>query len=261
MAIVLPLQQAQTLGTTKVLPLAVYTPETYIVPIQTIGNAFLSSLIYKSGSGTLTVNYFQTTVDDTTFERTDIDSHTVLTGPQVNADQVLCTSIHNKLYAEIIITGSSVECGIIGTCVDQSSTSIDAFIKDDDTFNSSIDRGLVAAALDEGDNKLKFLRTVEGRLQTNSNSSLRIAGRVTEVPINNSSWTALPLVPLASRKAINIQNLTGQEIKINYNNGIAGYVGIAIANGGERSYDMEDGIVIYAKSISSTVNINVEELS
>jgi hypothetical protein len=309
MAIVLPLQQAQTLGTTKVLPLAVYAPETYIVPVQTIGNAFLSSLVYKSGSGTLTVNYFQTTVDDTTFERTDIDSHTVLTAPQSNADQLLCTSIHNKLYAEIIITGSSVVCGIIGTCVDQSSTSIDAFVKDNTNYNLSTDKGLIAttidedtgkrvflrskdgklliygsigggyevldqatfssgsslgtiaAALDEADNKLKFLRTVDGRLQTNSNSSLRVAGRISEIVIDNTSWTPLPATALANRKAINIQNLSGQEIKLNYNNGIAGYVGIVVANGGERSYDMEDGIVIYAKSVSSTVNINVEEIS
>lgn len=166
MAIVLPLQQAQTLGTTKVLPLAVYAPETYIVPIQTIGNAFLSSLVYKSGTGTLTVNYFQTTVDDTTFERTDIDSHTVLSAPQVNADQLLCTSIHNKLYAEIIITGSSVECGIIGTCVDQSSTSIDAFVKDNTDYNLTVDKGLIGATIDEDTGKIAFLRSRDGMLLT-----------------------------------------------------------------------------------------------
>jgi hypothetical protein len=169
MAIVLPLQQAQTLGTTKVLPLEVYAPETYIVPIQTIGNAFLSSLVYKSGTGTLTVNYFQTTVDDTAFERTPIKSHTVLTAPQVNADQLLCTSIHNKLYAEIIITGASVECGIIGTCVDQSSTSIDAFVKDDETYNLNINKGLIGAAIDEDTGKISLLRSKDGRLLVSGN--------------------------------------------------------------------------------------------
>jgi hypothetical protein len=171
MAIVLPLQQAKTLGTTTVLPLAVYTPETYIVPIQTIGNAFLSSLVYKSGSGTLTVNYFQTTVDDTTFERTDIDSHAVLTAPQPNADQLLCTSIHNKLYAEIIITGSSVECGIIGTCVDQSSTSIDAFVKDNTDYNLTVDKGLIGATIDEDTGKIAFLRSRDGMLLTYGSGS------------------------------------------------------------------------------------------
>lgn len=134
-------------------------------------------------------------------------------------------------------------------------------VLDQATFSSGTSLGTIAAALDEADNKLKFLRTVNGRLQTNSNSSLRFAGRVTELAVDSTSWTPLPLTPLANRKAINIQNLSGQDIKVNYNNGIAGYVGMTIANGGERSYDMEDGIVIYAKSVSGTVNIYVEELS
>jgi len=134
-------------------------------------------------------------------------------------------------------------------------------VLDQATFSSGSSLGTIAAALDEADNKLKFLRTVDGRLQTNSNSSLRVAGRVTDIAVTNASWTPLPLVALANRKAINIQNLSGQDIKVNYDNGIAGYVGMTIANGGERSYDMEDGIVIYAKSVSSTVNINVEEIS
>jgi hypothetical protein len=134
-------------------------------------------------------------------------------------------------------------------------------VLDQATFSSGTSLGTIAAALDEADNKLKFLRTVDGRLQTNSNSSLRVAGRVTDIAVTNASWTPLPLVALANRKAINIQNLSGQDIKVNYDSGIAGYVGMTIANGGERSYDMEDGIVIYAKSVSSTVNINVEEIS
>jgi hypothetical protein len=159
------------LGTTKVLPLAIYEPETYIVPIQTIGNAFLSSLVYKSGTGLLEVNYFQTTVDDTTYERTPIKSHSTLTAPQINADQILCSNIHNKLYAEIIISGGNIECGIIGTCVDQSSTSVDEFVKDDATYNLLTNRGLIGAAIDEDTGRIAFLRSRNGLLLTSCTGS------------------------------------------------------------------------------------------
>lgn len=92
-------------------------------------------------------------------------------------------------------------------------------------------------------------------------SGLKIGGRVTEVTLNNLTWTALPATPLAQRNAINVQNVSGEEIKLNYNPGQAGYVGVVVGSGSERSYDIQDDIILYAKSISSVVTINVEEIA
>lgn len=92
-------------------------------------------------------------------------------------------------------------------------------------------------------------------------SGLKDGGRITEVTLNPSTWTALPSTALLNRNAINIQNVSAEEIKINYDSGIAGYKGIVIGSGSERSYDIQDDIVLYGKSISSVVTINVEEIA
>jgi hypothetical protein len=93
-------------------------------------------------------------------------------------------------------------------------------------------------------------------------SGLNVSGRVTEVTLSDSAWTALPTTALTNRNAISIQNWSGTQIKVNYNNGVSGYVGMVITgSGGERSYDITDDIVIYAKAQSGTPTITVEELA
>lgn len=93
-------------------------------------------------------------------------------------------------------------------------------------------------------------------------SGLKTGGSVTEVTLNDSTWTALPAISLAARNAIAIQNVSANEMKINYDSGVAGYVGIVITAGGERQYDITDGITLYGKSESGTTpTINIEELA
>lgn len=104
-------------------------------------------------------------------------------------------------------------------------------------------------------------RMLAGLIISASPAGLRIGGKVTEVLIDNLTWTALPPIPLALRNAVAIQNRTGQEVKINYDPLIVGYVGIVIDDQSERFYDITDTIVIYAKSKTSAVTIYVEELA
>jgi hypothetical protein len=58
-----------------------------------------------------------------------------------------------------------------------------------------------------------------------------------------------------------IQNYSGVDIKINYNNTEPGYVGVILKDGNERFYDISDTIPLYAKAASGTPTIIVEELS
>ena len=44
--------------------------------------------------------------------------------------------------------------------------------------------------------------------------------------LNSSSWTALPSTPLTDRNAIAVQNESGINIKLNYDNNVVGYVGM-----------------------------------
>jgi len=92
-------------------------------------------------------------------------------------------------------------------------------------------------------------------------SGLNIAGKITETTINSTSWSPLPATTLTDRNAISIQNVSGVEIKINYDNTVTGYVGMVIANNSERYIDVGDNIIIYAKSASGTPTLNIEEIS
>lgn len=92
-------------------------------------------------------------------------------------------------------------------------------------------------------------------------SGLNVGGRVSEVTVNSASWTAVPNIPLANRNAIAIQNLSGVEVKLNFSTAPSGYVGMVIADGSERTYDITDSIVIYVKSSSGTAVLNVEEIA
>lgn len=116
----------------------------------------------------------------------------------------------------------------------------------------------------------KFEETVDGVAVRVSGSNfsgsfsptgLQVGGLITEVTINSSSWTALPAVALTNRNALSIQNKSGQQIKINYDNSTVGYVGMVIEDGGERFYDIQDNIIIYAKSSTSSCTLNVEEIA
>lgn len=101
--------------------------------------------------------------------------------------------------------------------------------------------------------------TVTGTFQP---TGLTTAGRVSIVTINQTTWTALPTTPLTARNAINVQNMNTQTVKVNYDNTTVGYVGMTIfVSGGERQYAITPSIVIYAKSETSSCDLNIEELS
>lgn len=85
----------------------------------------------------------------------------------------------------------------------------------------------------------------------------------TEVTIDDTSWTALPATALTDRKLLAIQNQTGFEIKVTPNSPQpAGYSGWTIIDGGEKFYNITDGLTYYAKAEagSGSIVIDVEEI-
>jgi hypothetical protein len=96
---------------------------------------------------------------------------------------------------------------------------------------------------------------------TVSQTSLHGSGIVTDVTLNDATWTALPPTPLVGRSAVAVQNNSGQSVKINYDNTEPGFVGVLLPDGQDRFYDISDQIVQYAKSSSGAAVIQVEELS
>jgi len=111
---------------------------------------------------------------------------------------------------------------------------------------------------DTGETAVRTTGTITGEIVP---AGIQIAGKITIVSIDQSSWTALPATPLADRKGLQIQNQSDEEIKYNYDNGVSGYEGMIIPSGGSAYIDIANDIVIYAKSASSSVDIAVEEIS
>lgn len=93
------------------------------------------------------------------------------------------------------------------------------------------------------------------------NRGLTVEGKVTEVTIDDTGWTALPATPLIGRNAMAIQNKSGVDCKIKYNS-TGGYVdGMIIEDDEERSYDITDNIIVFGRASVGTIVLFIEELA
>ena len=130
-------------------------------------------------------------------------------------------------------------------------------------------KGLLIGGFDQAENKFQLLPIQNDSVKISSGSDglsvypngLRNGGRITQVTLNETTWTALPLTPLADRNALAIQNFSGKNIAINYSDQILNFTGIIIPDLAERSYNITETIVLYGKSQKGSAVVTVEELS
>lgn len=102
---------------------------------------------------------------------------------------------------------------------------------------------------------------INGKFQI---TGLNNGGLHTEIPINETTWLPVPSLALGDRNAIGIQNQSSKEIKLNFNNGVAGWVGWLLKPGTSKFYDIKDTIIVYAKAKPGSGSGNillVEEIS
>jgi hypothetical protein len=95
---------------------------------------------------------------------------------------------------------------------------------------------------------------VKGKTSTSGQTG---SGLFTIVSINASTWTALPL--MADRNCMAVQNRSGQEIKVNFQNTASGFEGMSLDHKDSRIYDHR--LQMYAKCLAGTADINVEEVA
>lgn len=89
------------------------------------------------------------------------------------------------------------------------------------------------------------------------------SGLITEVVVNDATWTPLPATAKPGRKALGIQNISGAAMKIQYVvTPDPGYVGLTIASGNERYYAYKDSLTIYGRLSpgAGSATIIIEEL-
>jgi hypothetical protein len=93
-------------------------------------------------------------------------------------------------------------------------------------------------------------------------SGLTIGGKIQKISINSTTWTAIPPAPLLDRNTVAIQNRSGGDILIQFDNAtVDPDVSWLVTNGGSISYGITDSITVYAKSIAPTANIIIKELA
>lgn len=213
-------------------------PGTYIQIGEVMAGAMLSSVFVESmdAGASLKVNYFDATTGAAVGERFDLKSHDLITAP--GSDRIMVVRHHNRLGCEAIVTGGNVKFSVYGTALPAAD---------------------ISEALSVNSDGETVIRT--SATGVFSPTGLRFGGKMTAVTLNNSTWTALPPSPLADRNAINIQNYSGSNIIVNFDNTVPIYEGIQINDQNERNYDIKQTIQIFAKSEVSGAIIMVEEIS
>lgn len=213
-------------------------PGVYIQIGEVMAGAMLSSVFVESmdAGASLKVNYFDATTGAAVGERFDLKSHDLITAP--GSDRIMVVRHHNRLGCEAIVTGGNVKFSVYGTALPA------ADISEALSVNS------------DGETVIRTSATGEF-----SPTGLKFGGKMTPVALNNSTWTPLPPSPLFNRNAINIQNYSGSNIIVNFDNTIPIYEGIQINDQNERNYDIKQTIQIFAKSEVSGAIIMVEEIS
>jgi len=92
-------------------------------------------------------------------------------------------------------------------------------------------------------------------------SGLITGGRISEVSLILTAWTALPAIPLAKRNAVAFQNQTTQTFKINFVSTTGVIIGWFIGPGGELFEDITDSIIIFGRAVTGDGKLIVKELS
>ena len=99
-------------------------------------------------------------------------------------------------------------------------------------------------------------------------SGLSIAGNISKVTINQTTWTQILVTPLPQCNAIAIQNNNAQNVLLQYDtngnpNTLGLTYGVTIGAYGERFYNIKGTVssTIWLKSATSSIDIVIEELS
>jgi hypothetical protein len=88
-----------------------------------------------------------------------------------------------------------------------------------------------------------------------------IQGRIQQLSLVTTAWTAAPLVPLANRNSLIVQNTSVRTILWNYTNNPAVTVGFQIPANGIREIMITDDVIVYLRAVSAAATVIVEELA
>lgn len=148
-----------TAQTRDILKLETRTAGTYLVDLLIEGNSLLSTVFVKSISGSVEVNYHESTTGRDFSERKELQGHPVISAPNAaDPSKITITPFHNSPQCEVIVTGTA-EFSVFATVVNTFASDLDAALQfDGETWQPTVDKGLPAMCLDETTGLLNFLR-------------------------------------------------------------------------------------------------------
>jgi len=175
----------------QVLPVGVH-----FARIDCTGNALLTTLWVKSaGGGSVLVEYWDWGPGSNTLpgERVPLGGHPLISTDDTSDKRIL-TKVHNKLYAQITVTGGPVELGIYTTVVESSALPTPHL--DGGAANVLFDGGFPLVTYDEAGGKFYLLRTINGALSvtfdTGIPKTLAIAGTFTDNSVQDLLTGTVP---------------------------------------------------------------------
>lgn len=258
----------------EIISLSTKSPGIYEERLSIVGNAFVSTVFIETlpiGSS-ISIEYFDFTTGSGNGEQIKLGDHGLI-DESLKSYKKVFSNFHDKPIIRITITGAPIKFGIYLTVKDLSEADANLSMHNAPILIEN-QKGMVIGGYDSVEEKFQFLPIendavrVSGAVDIEAPdglpvypSGLRNGGRISQVTLNENTWTALPAIPLANRNAMAIQNHSGKSIALNYSNAVSGFTGIIIHDLAERSYNITESIVLYAKSQRGTAIVTVEELS
>ena len=90
------------------------------------------------------------------------------------------------------------------------------------------------------------------------------AGKETQMTIDDTQWWPIPATAMVGRAGVGMQNeetVASKKFRVNFDN-TAPFVGTIVYAYGERFYQIDESVIIYAKAFpGETILLNVEELA
>ena len=185
------------------------TAGTYRLKLLIEGNSLLSTVFVESASGSVKVNYFESTTGDLVSERKDLPSHPLISAANTSdPNKITCTPFHNSPEVEVIVTGT-VRFSVYATVVASFATDLDAALQFDGTTHvPTEDKGLPSMCLDVDTGLLNFIRCKDGGLLINGSVSLAaVSSRLygTALIADTVTSTLISHTPTVDQKIIQIK--------------------------------------------------------
>jgi hypothetical protein len=195
-----------------ILPVQVLAPGTKIVGTAPYSNSLLSTLWVKSldvGASVL-VRYFDIGPGGGEYpgERIYLSEHIEISTAD-RSDRIIVPRLHNKAFAEIIVSGGNVQMGIYVTAV--STFPLDPPFKNGQNANLSLDGGNGNVVYSPSDNKFYLVTGLSnGAMNVNVTGGTIIEGNYVPLIFKGRTETT----PNISQTLINTTVPTGKEFRI-----------------------------------------------